>query len=115
MDAFVRKLVLRLLDEGAPLSRNRHFHTFESVEGKQAMRITKRLRALSKDIALCRNAGGGSKVTTSIDAQGEVRVEIRLERLRSRRLTTLDQAEFELLCLLPGVRHALEESAPSQS
>ena len=107
MDPFVRKLVLRLFDEGAPLSRNRHFHTFESPEGKQAMRISRRLRALQLDIAKCREAGGASKVMATRDGAGVVKIEIRLEHLRSTRLTTLDEMEFELLRNLPGVRELL--------
>ena len=110
MDPFVRKLVLRLFDEGAPLSRNRHFHTFESPEGKQAMRISRRLRALQLDIAKCKQAGGESRVVATRDGEGVVKVEIRLENLRSRRLTTLDEMEFELLRALPGVREALEQA-----
>ncbi|MDP1824845.1 MAG: hypothetical protein Q8L48_16435 [Archangium sp.] len=109
MDPFVRKLVLRLFDEGAPLSRNRHFHTFDSPEGKQAMRISRRLKALQLDIAKCRDAGGDSRVVATRDGAGVVKVEIRLEHLRSTRLTTLDEVEFELLRQLPGVREALEE------
>ena len=108
MDPFVRKLVLRLFDEGAPLSRNRHFHTFDSVEGKQAMRISRRLRALQADIAKCRQAGGDSRVEATRDAEGVVKIEIRLEHLRSKRFTTLETEEFELLCNLPGVRDALK-------
>ena len=109
MDPFVRKLVLRLFDEGAPLSRNRHFHTFDSPEGKQAMRISRRLRALQADIARCRQAGGDSRVEATTSAEGVVKIEIRLEHLRSKRITTLDEAEFELLRNLPGVRDALAQ------
>lgn len=109
MDPFVRKLVLRLFDEGAPLSRNRHFHTFDSPEGKQAMRISRRLKALQLDIEKCVKAGGDSKVVATRDAQGVVKVEISLVQLRSKRLTTLDEVEFELLRNLPGVRDALAE------
>lgn len=97
MDPFVRKLVLRLLDEGRPLSRNRHFHTFESPEGKRAMRISKRLRALQKDIELCRHEGSEPAVRRETSDEGDVKIEITLEHLKSRRLTTLDEAEFELL------------------
>ena len=103
MDPFVRKLVLRLFDEGAPLSRNRHFHTFESPEGKQAMRISRRLKALQADIKKCRDAGGASSVTATKSEEGVVKVEIRLEHLRSTRHTTLDEMEYELLRQLPGV------------
>lgn len=107
MDPFVRKLVLRLFDEGAPLSRNRHFHTFESPEGKQAMRISRRLKALQLDIAKCRKAGGASSVVATKDGEGVVKIEIRLEHLRSTRLTMLDEMEFEMLKQLPGVKDLL--------
>jgi hypothetical protein len=107
MDPFVRKLVLRLFDEGSPLSRNRHFHTFESPEGKKAMRISRRLKALQQDIAKCRDAGGDSRVEVTKDANGEVRVEIHLQHLKTTRRTLLDEAEFELLKSLPGVQLSL--------
>lgn len=109
MDPFVRKLVLRLFDEGAPLSRNRHFHTFESPEGKQAMRISRRLKALQLDIAKCREAGGDSRVLATRDGNGVVKVEIRLQHLRSTRMTVLDEMEFELLRTLPFVSELLDQ------
>jgi hypothetical protein len=99
-------LVLRLFDEGAPLSRNRHFQTFETPEGKTAMRLSRRLRALQKDITTCRDAGGKPRVTKS-ETDGVVKVEIAFEHLKSKRLTTLDEGEFELLRLLPGMRESL--------
>jgi hypothetical protein len=102
MDPFVRKLVLRLFDEGTPLSRNRHFQTFETPEGKLAMRLSKRLRALQKDITACRDAGGTPQVTRS-ERGGDVTVQIVLEHLKSRRTTRLDEAEFDLLKGLPGM------------
>src|SRR5690606_40226273 len=49
--AFVYRLVVRLTQEGPPFSRNRHFHTFESPEGKLALRIARRLRSVARDIA----------------------------------------------------------------
>jgi len=103
MDPFVRKLVMRLFDEGAPLSRNKHFQTFETPEGKVALRLSKRLRALQHDIAACRREGGRPRITRST-SDGVVKVEIALEHLKSKRLTTLDEAEFELLRALPGMR-----------
>lgn len=96
MDPFVRRLVERLFDEQKPLSRNRHFHTFETPEGKQALRISKRLRALQKEIEEVAREGGRSHVTASRDGD-VVRVELRLERLKSSHVTQLEQAEFELL------------------
>ncbi len=106
MDPFVRKLVIRLFDEGAPLSRNRHFHTFDSVEGKRAMRLSRRLRALQVDITKCRQAGGKPQLTRSADDTGLVKIEISMESLKSKRLTTLDEEEFELLRRLPGMKDA---------
>lgn len=103
MDPFVRKLVLRLLDEGSPLSRNRHFHTFETPEGKQALRIFKRLRALHHDLQKCQRAGGQSQVAVTKGSTGPVQIEIRLSALRSTRVSTLDEEEFELLCRWPEV------------
>lgn len=109
MDPFVRKLVLRLFDEGAPLSRNRHFHTFETEEGKRALRISRRLRALQSDIARCRAEGGTSEIVTD-RAGDEIKVQISLKALRSTRHTTLDATEYELLRRLvpmlppPGAR-----------
>jgi hypothetical protein len=101
MDPFVRKLVVRLFDEGAPLSRNRHFHTFESPEGKSAMRISKRLRSLQQDIIACRAAGAPVKLVRAQRERGQLILEITMSHLKSRRLTTLDEDEFELLCRLP--------------
>ena len=97
MDPFVRKLVVRLFDEGQPLSRNRHFHTFETDEGKRAMRISKRLRALQRDIVQARGEGSEPRVHRATDENGVVKVEISLVHLKARRVTTLDEAEFELL------------------
>lgn len=97
MDPFVRRLVERLFDDTQPLSRNRHFHTFETPEGKKALRISKRLKALQKEIAEVRAEGGSSHVTTTRDDSGEVRVEVRLDRLRSSHVTLLDEGEYELL------------------
>ena len=96
MDPFVRKLVLRLFDEGAPLSRNRHFHTFESPEGKAAMKIFKRLQALKRDLDACEQAGGTWSVKTEDDGE-KVRVELTLQRIRSRRMVILEEAELDLL------------------
>lgn len=96
MDPFVRKLVLRIFDEGAPLSRNRHFHTFETEEGKRALRISRRLKALQADIAKCRKEGGESQIATALEGD-EVKVKISIKALKSTRLTTLDEGEYELL------------------
>lgn len=107
MDPFVRRLVERLFDEGAPLSRNRHFHTFESPEGKKALRISKRLKGLRDEIARCSGAGSASRVTSTRGADGTVRLEFHLAHLKGHRVASLEPWEFELLRALPGVRDAL--------
>jgi hypothetical protein len=96
MDPFVRKLVERLADPQRPLSRNRHFHTFESPEGKAAMKIFKRLTALKRDIDDCEKAGGSYEVQR-LEAKDQVQVQVTLERLRSRRTVILEEAELDLL------------------
>ena len=97
MDPFVRKLVERLADPKRPLSRNRHFHTFESPEGKAAMKIFKRLSALRRDIDACTHAGGSFEVKKHEDLEGKVQVQVTLERIKSRRTVTLEEAELDLL------------------
>ena len=100
MDPFVRRLVERLFDPAQPLSRNRHFHTFDNPEGRRALRISRRLKALQRDIEACQRAGGSAKVRHGEDQAGEMIVEVRLEQLKTSRVTVLDQVEFELLCRL---------------
>jgi hypothetical protein len=106
MDPFVRRLVERLLDPGQPLSRNRHFHTFATPEGQKALAVTRRLKGLGKAVTEC-VAAGGSLAVRRLAANQEVEVELRHEGLRSRRVATLQRAEFELLQRLPGVETAL--------
>ncbi len=109
MDPFVRRLVERLFDPSSGLSRNRHFHTFDNDEGRAAWKITKRLRALATDIDACHKDGGRPSISRSTSARGEVRVELHLERLKTKRSTRLEEAEFELLLKLPGVKDALDQ------
>jgi hypothetical protein len=110
MDPFVRRLVERLLDASKPLSRNRHFHTFETPEGKRALRVWKRLLALQRDIELAREEGGSALVLhQAVAATGEVTVKLELHHLKTTRTATLEGAEFDLLCQLPGVREALRD------
>ncbi|MBK7863334.1 MAG: hypothetical protein IPJ65_32990 [Archangiaceae bacterium] len=96
MDPFVRRLVQRMSDPARPLSRNKHFHTFESPEGRAALKIFKRLTALKRDMHDCQKFGGSCSVQKH-EADGKVRVEITLERIRSRRTVTLEPVELELL------------------
>jgi hypothetical protein len=109
MDPFVRKLVERLHAPGTPLSRNRHFHTFETAEGRAALRTSRRLRSLAKDILTCHAEGGRvACVPAGVGEDGDLKVQLTLERLSGKRTSLLSRDEFELLHGLPGVAAALE-------
>ena len=107
MDSFVRRLVERLVAEGRPLSRNRHFHTFATPEGRLALRTARRLRALQRDVTRCR-AEGGSLELHAHPGHGPARA---LELCLAQRVGThrafLSEEELDLLRGLPGVSEAL--------
>lgn len=107
MDPFVRRLVERLLDPGQPLSRNRHFHTFATPEGRRALAVSRRLKALQDAVLDCAARGGTLKVRRD-PATREVELELAHEGPRSRRLATLERQEYELLRRLPGVAEQLD-------
>ncbi len=105
MDPFVRRLVERLHHPTAPLTRNKHFHAFDNPLGREALKVSKRLRALQKD--LLRHGTDGERPlarSTPAPSKGELKVEISFHWLKGTRTTLLERAEFELLCALPGVR-----------
>lgn len=106
MDPFVRRLVRRLNDPGQPLSRNRHFHTFETPEGRQALRLHRRLRALQRQVLACRAEGGEVRLG-SVGSGSTTRLELSMERLSGRLVSFLKPGELELLLELEGVRAAL--------
>lgn len=108
MDPFVRRLVERLHDPSKPLSRNRHFHTFDTPEGRLALKVFRRLRSLRNDILACQAEGRRARITRQMDAEGGYRIELLMERMSGRRVSMLQAAEFELLAGMPGVRDALE-------
>ncbi|MCP3170122.1 hypothetical protein LZ199_45235 [Myxococcus sp. QH3KD-4-1] len=108
MDPFVRRLVERLHDPSKPLSRNRHFHTFDTPEGRMALKVVRRLRSLQKDILACRAEGRRARIFRRVNAAGDHRIELTMERLSGKRVSVLQTAELELLSALPGVREALE-------
>ena len=113
MDPFVRRLVERLTDPTRPLSRNRHFHTFDNPEGKQALRIARRPQALRHDIEKCLLEGGQPSARPAEPRSPQRQVEVSFASLKSRRRTLLEADEFELLCALPGMRAALQaDEAP---
>lgn len=109
MDPFVRRLVERLHDPARPLSRNRHFHTFDTPEGKTALRLSRRLRSLQHDILAAHREGQRARVSRQTGEEGALRIELHFQRVAGRRVSHLHEPEFELLAQLPGVREALEE------
>ena len=109
MDPFVRRLIQRMHDPARPLSRNRHFHTFSTPEGRLALRTSRRLQNLRDDILACREEGQPARFVRHQLGDGGHRIEILLERVNGRRVSFVAQAEFELLLELPGVRAVLEE------
>lgn len=109
MDPFVRRLVERLSHPSRPLSRNRHFQTFETPEGRLALRIQRRLRSLQADLLRCVDEGGRACCRVSVGTDGSRRMELTLTRLHGRRTTVLPEAEWELLQQLPGVAEALSD------
>jgi hypothetical protein len=106
LDPFVRRLVLRLHDPSQPLSRNRHFHTFDTPEGRKALKLSRRLKGLQTDLLAAASEGQRAEVH-ELSKDGELRLELRFVRMGGRRVSSLTRAEFELLCELPGVQDAL--------
>lgn len=96
MDSFICKLVERLFDPSQPLSRNRHFHTFDNPQGRKALSMYRRLKALKLDVERCHRDGG--KISLQRTATNdEVRIELTLDKVRGRRTTVLDEDELRLL------------------
>ena len=106
MDAFVRRLVERLLEPSAPLTRNRHFHTFETPEGRRALRLARRLRGLARDIRRCTEGGGRPRLRQD-QAARTIRVELRFKDLSGRRTASLSPEEYALLLRIPGIPEQL--------
>jgi hypothetical protein len=107
MRAFVHRLVRQLLDEDQPLSRNRHFDTFDDAVGRRALRVSRHLRALERDI-LSQRAGGTRVAVHKEEREGEGVIRLELFGARFRRVAYLSLAEFEILLSLPGVKEAVE-------
>lgn len=100
---FVFRLVERLTCEGPRLSRNRHFHTFVTPEGQQALRIARHLRSVARDIAAARR-------TPRLERdEGRVRLEIAVPT--GVRTAWLDSEEWDVLRKMPAVRAAMPDDA----
>jgi len=106
MDSFVRRLVERLLEPSLPLSRNRHFHTFETPEGRRALTLARRLRGLARDVRRCLERGVRPEVRED-GTGGDLRVELRFDDVAGRRTAYLTGEEYALLLRVPGMSDAL--------
>ena len=91
-----------------PSAPNRHFHTFDTPEGRLALKVFRRLRSLRNDILACQAEGRRARISRQLSPAGDYRIELLMDRLSGRRVSMLQAAEFELLADLPGVRDALE-------
>jgi hypothetical protein len=100
MHAFIYRLVERLTREGPPFSRNRHFHTFESPEGKQALRIARRLRSVAVDIG---RASGPPRLH---EAEGR-RLKLEIPLRDGVRIAWLSRPEWQLLRKMPPLSQGL--------
>lgn len=104
MRDFIFRVVSRLRAEGRPLSRNRHFHAFQSPETRSALRIDRRLRSIERDL---RGRGGVPTVGARPLEGGEVELTIRLPSLSSVRTARLSAEELELLLEEDDIRRVL--------
>ncbi len=100
---FVERVVQRLRQDAA-FSRNRHYLTLSSPEGRRALHIHRHLRSIERDLAR------GFRVHVErLDRQ----VQLTLETRGTRRTAFLTGSEFRLLCENPAVRAALGRYLPS--
>lgn len=106
------KLLRRLRDPESGLSRNRSHETFESPEGKAALRAHRLLRSLERDLDQLEDA---ADLRLSSEG-GRVRLTIEQPRLRLRRQALLEPLAFQLLMRSPRsgllLRRAAERDAP---
>ena len=89
---------MRRLRDGRGFSRNRHYATFSSPEGKRALRIHRHLRSIESDLSR------GSRMSVEREA---ARVRLTLRSKGGLRTAFLSEAEFRLLCTSPLARAAL--------
>ncbi len=111
MDSFVRRLVERLLAEGGGLSRNRHFHTFDTPEGRSALRMARRLRALQCEVLRCLAEGGSVELRRLPAAPAAHAVELCLSHRVGTHRAFLHPAELDVLRAMPGLGEALGPAA----
>ena len=101
VEDFVERVVRRLREEPG-FSRNRHFLTFSSPEGKRALKIHRQLRSIERDLSRASSA--------TVDRAAD-RVRLTLRSKSGLRTSWLTQDEFRILCTNPIVRSALNVGA----
>jgi hypothetical protein len=101
VEEFVERVVRRLRQEPG-FSRNRHFLTLSSPEGRRALKIHRQLRSIERDLSRASSA--------TIDRAAD-RVRLTLRSKSGLRTSWLTHAEFRILCANPIVRSALNVSA----
>ena len=106
-------MVERMLQEGAPLSRNRHFHSLDNAEGRSALRIVKRLRALQTEILKSAASAEGLEFSRLPDQR--IELTLRHMSVRATRVALLDAAEWEILTSVPEISDALKRRADHQA
>jgi hypothetical protein len=111
MHDYVRRLVARISESGRPLSRNRHFHTFATPQGRRALKLSRHLRSLAHDILVQAQVGGRIAVEHLEGEHPGVRLWLENERLKARRTAYLTRSEYDLLLEDDGVREALQRAA----
>jgi hypothetical protein len=106
MRRFRLQLVEQLVAHPGTLSRNRHFETFADADGRAALRSSRHLRGLERDLLLQARTGTPARVEHTAD-NGERAVRIELGVMRVRRVAYLSRGEYEVLLRRPGIRAAL--------
>jgi hypothetical protein len=111
MREFLYRLVHRLHEDARPLSRNKHFHSFNGTETRRALRIDRHLRDLEGHLAELHARGERPRVRALPD--GGVQLVLRHPTLAVVRTATLTAEEARLLAQHPAGAWALGEREDS--
>jgi hypothetical protein len=112
MRAFTRRLVEMLIrshragGDEQPLTRNRNFHTFETAEGRRALRVSRHLRSVERDLIQQLAQGKTPRVKCHRNGKDIVSVEVEYVAVKGRRTAYLTREEYEILLgnkMLQGV------------
>lgn len=108
----MKRLVQRLGSPGCPISRNRQFLTFETPEGRAALKLARRLRSLKEDVLTAAAKGERPTCNRRVSKEGRVRFELRVALARGGRVAYLSYAELGLFYELAGVAEAIDGAPP---